>query len=123
MPDVTLSAHRFLVLIESTAYHGAELAVSLGDTDRARFHPGDDVGDVLCDAELAGPHFADRAMTSFMEGLIDVCAQKHLQTPSLQAVLAGLPLAINNKKYPTVDVQAMVGRLAATVPAIYGRAI
>lgn len=115
--EVTISVHHFQVLTEMGAeYQGVETAREIS---RGRFnHPGDPFGMVISLAWREDPWKASLVMVSYLRGLREECGRLEIEPPTLDEVLAALPLALNEGRFADVDPASLVRRLRHDVPKL-----
>lgn len=115
MNFVELRTSRFVSLVENAAWRLGYAACEDLGRRKGAFHPGDPIGNLLCESWLLDPHFASRAFVEYMGGLREAALNQGSRAPSVSEVLAGLPLAVNSARYPEVKKDHLIDHISTTI--------
>jgi hypothetical protein len=120
---INIRRDRYVILIQSTAQLYGAAAARAGLQDRSIPHPGDPLGNLLSDVWLVQDEPDDLVpfvMVGYMAGLRREYEAAGATPPKLEEMLHGLPLAINETRYPGVDVSALMRVLRRQTPRMFG---
>jgi hypothetical protein len=120
MNTATVSYSYYRVLAEAAAQREGYLSarrVIAGKT----FHQSNDFfGTILCETWLIDPNLIGNIGGAYVRTLRSECAAEDVTPPTVDEVLETIPRAINDERFPSVDVDALMRALARDVPAIAG---
>ena len=127
--DVTIPYTQYRSLYENTAAHFGEISARslngfghsliAGYPIPGRLHPGDNIGRLLCQVWTVRPDSTGLALAAYMVALNRECDRQEVARPGFDAVVRGLPLAINENEFPGVDVAQLIATVRREVPEYY----
>lgn len=120
--DVTIPYTQYRSLVENTAEHHGEISGRSIDNAGDFFHPGDPLGQLLCDVWMVRPDSAGLTLAAYMAALDKECDRRGIERPGFEAVIDALPMAINTNRYPDVDVAKLIATVRREVPEYYSDA-
>ena len=121
MTSITVPRNHYLTVLESAAQLYGVVAGDKFVEDGSFTHPGDPFGTAVSEANKHG--FETLVTVAFMQGLRGAIEAADGTPPTLTEVLRSLPYAINDTRYPELDVDDLIERLRREVPQTYGDAI
>lgn len=120
--DVTIPNSQYRSLFENSAAHFGEItARSVAHSGRF-YHPGDNIGRLLCQVWGVRPDSAGLALASYMVALDKECDRLEVARPGFRTIVDALPLAINENEFPDVDIAKLIRTVAREVPEYYSEA-
>nr|WP_176704853.1 hypothetical protein [Arthrobacter sp.] len=116
MTTATISLDHYLTLLEMSAESaGRTMAQQVVRTGRF-IHPGDPMGSLLAHAWEVDRNLPVFGMKAFLRALRTSLDEGEVESPSVDEVLASLPLAINTARFNEVDVDVLIADLRRDLP-------
>lgn len=117
--DVTIPYTQYRSLYENAAGHFGEIAARSLAHSGQFINPGDNIGRLLCQVWTVRPDSTGLALAAYMVALNKECDRLEVDRPGLDAVVRGLPLAINENEFPDVDAAQLIATVRREVPEYY----
>lgn len=117
--DVTIPYTQYRSLYENTAAHFGEISARSLAHSGQFINPGDNIGRLLCQVWTVRPDSTGLALAAYMVALNKECDRQEVARPGFDAVVRGLPLAINENEFPDVDVATLISTVRREVPEYY----
>ena len=117
--NITISEAHYRSLFENAAAHFGEISARSIAHSGHFLHPGDTIGSLLCQVWTVRPDSTGLALAAYMVALDKECDRQGVDRPGFEAVVRGLPLAINENAFPDVDVAQLISTVRREVPEYY----
>lgn len=117
--DVTIPYSQYRSLYENAASHFGESSARALAHSGQFINPGDSIGRLLCQVWTVRPDSTGLALAAYMVALNKECDRQEVDRPGFDAVVSGLPLAINENEFPGVDIAKLISTIRREVPEYY----
>ncbi|MFC5931534.1 hypothetical protein D6T64_04170 [Cryobacterium melibiosiphilum] len=121
MDTVTVPRSYYVTLAEVAAQHQGMLSGLRVTGGKSYDRPGDLLGTVLCETWLIDHSLVGLVGAAYVSALRAECAERSVAPPTLDETLKAIPFAMNEARYPSVDVEALMRVLAADIPGMVGQ--
>lgn len=120
MDTVTAPRSYYVTLAEVAAQHQGMLSGRRLSAGKSYDRPGDLLGTVLCETWLIDHSLVGLVGAAYVSALRSECEEHGVTPPAFDEVLRAIPFAVNEARYPSVDVDALMRVLAADIPGMVG---
>jgi hypothetical protein len=120
MNNVTVSQEYYHLLAEAAAQREGYLSARGLISGKTYIGPNDFFGTILCRTWLIDPNLIADIGAAYVSTLRAECAARDVTPPTVDEVLSRIPDAINEWRFTSVDVDALMRALARDIPAIVG---
>lgn len=116
MNSVSVSRSYYVAIAEAAAQHQGERSGRRIVRGSPFVAPGDFLGTILCETWLVDAELVGVMGAAYVAALWAYCEQHGVTPPSLDEVLATLPLLLVDARFPSVEIAELTQALQDQVP-------